>query len=166
MWELDHKEGWQPTYWCFWIVVLKKTLENPLDCREIKPVNPIGNQPWILTGRADAEAKALILWHLMQRAHSLEKTECKRKGQQKTRWLDSIINSEDVNLRKLWETAEYRGTWHAAVHRVAKSSAWLSNSTATGYWWPSLFSEKRNLCIVLAGARIHKVERMERVLHY
>ena len=102
MWELDHKEGWQPTYWCFWVVVLEKTLENPLDCREIKPVNPKVNHPWILTGRADAEAKALILWHLMQTAHSLEKTECKRKGRQKTRWLDSIINSEDVSF---WENS-------------------------------------------------------------
>ena len=61
MWELDHEEGWSPKNWCFWIVVLEKTLESPLDCKEIQPVNPKGNQPWILIGRYDAEAKAPIL---------------------------------------------------------------------------------------------------------
>ena len=62
MWELDHKEGWAPKNWCFWTVVLEKTLESPLDSKEIKPVNPKGNQPWIFTGRTNAEAEALILW--------------------------------------------------------------------------------------------------------
>ena len=61
MWELDHKESWAPKNWCFWTVVFEKTLESPLDCKEIKLVNPKGNQSWILIGRADAEAKALIL---------------------------------------------------------------------------------------------------------
>ena len=62
MWELDHKESWVPRNWCFWTVVLEKTHENPLECKEIKPVNPKGNQSWIFTGRADAEAEAPILW--------------------------------------------------------------------------------------------------------
>ena len=62
MWELDHKEGWVPKKWCFWTVVLEKTLESPLDCKEIKPINPKGNQPWIFTGRTDAEAETPILW--------------------------------------------------------------------------------------------------------
>ena len=62
MWELDHKEGWVPKNWCLWIVVLEKTLESPLACKEIKPVNPKGNQPWIVIGRTDAEAEAPILW--------------------------------------------------------------------------------------------------------
>ena len=62
MWELDHKEGWVPKKWCFWIVVLEKTLESPLDSKEIKPVNPKGNQSWIFIGRTDPEAEALILW--------------------------------------------------------------------------------------------------------
>ena len=62
MWELDHKEGWAPENWCFRIVVLKKTFESPLDSKEIKSVNPKGNQPWIFIGRTDAEAEALILW--------------------------------------------------------------------------------------------------------
>ena len=60
MWELDNKEGWAPKNWCFWTVVLEKTLENPLDCKEITPVNPKGNQPWIFIGRTDAEAP--IIW--------------------------------------------------------------------------------------------------------
>ena len=62
MWELNHKEGWAPKNWCFWIVVLEKTLESRLDCKEIKLVNPKGNQPWIFIRRTDAEAEALILW--------------------------------------------------------------------------------------------------------
>ena len=62
MWELDHKEGWAPKNWCFWTVVLEKTLESPLDCKEIQPVNPKGNQSWIFIGRTDAEAEAPILW--------------------------------------------------------------------------------------------------------
>ena len=62
MWELDHKESWAPKNWCFWSVVLEKTLEIPLESKEIKPVNPKGNQPWIFIGKADAEAEALIFW--------------------------------------------------------------------------------------------------------
>ena len=62
MWELDHKEGWSPKNWYFWTVVLEKTLESPLDCKEIKPVNPKGNQSWIFIGRTDAEAEIPILW--------------------------------------------------------------------------------------------------------
>ena len=73
MWELNHKGGWAPKNWGFWTVVLKKTLENPLDCKEIKPVNPKGNQPWIFIRRSDAKSVASILGQLMQRANSLEK---------------------------------------------------------------------------------------------
>ena len=70
MWELGHKEGWVPKNWCFWIVVLEKTLESPLDSKEIKPVNPKGNQPWIFTARTDAEVEAPTHGHLIQRANS------------------------------------------------------------------------------------------------
>ena len=62
MWELDQEEGWAPKNWCFWTVVLEKTLESPLDCKEIKPVTPKGNQSWIFIGRTDAEADVLIVW--------------------------------------------------------------------------------------------------------
>ena len=74
MWELDYKESWEPKNWCFWTVMLEKSLESPLDCKEIKPVNPKGNQSWILIGRTNAEAEDPILGCLMQRTDSLEKT--------------------------------------------------------------------------------------------
>ena len=74
MWELDYKESWVPKNWCFLTVVLEKTLGSPLDCKEIKPVNPKGNQSWIFIGRTDVEAETPILGHLMQRTDSLEKT--------------------------------------------------------------------------------------------
>ena len=73
MWELDHEEGWAPKNWCFQVVVLGKTLESPLDGKEIKPVNPKGNQPWIFIGRTDTKAEAPYFGHLMWRADSLEK---------------------------------------------------------------------------------------------
>ena len=77
MWELDHKESWALKNWCFWIVVLEKTLESPLDCKEIQPINPKGIQSWIFIGRTDAEVQAPVLWsssHLIRRTDSLEKT--------------------------------------------------------------------------------------------
>ena len=74
VWELDCKESWGPKNWCFWTVVLEKTLESPLDCKEIKPVNPKGNQSWILIGRTDAEAETPILWPPAAKTDSLEKT--------------------------------------------------------------------------------------------
>ena len=74
MWELDHKEGWAPKNWCFWTVMLEKTLKSPLDWKDIKPVSPKGNQLWIFIGRTDAEAEAPYFSHLMRRTDSLEKT--------------------------------------------------------------------------------------------
>ena len=73
MWELDHKEGWGPKNLCFGTVVLEKTLESPLDCKESKPLNPKGNQPWIFIGRTDTEAEAPYFGHVMQRADSFGK---------------------------------------------------------------------------------------------
>ena len=121
--------------------VLEVTLESPLDCKEIKPVNPKGNQPWIFIGRTDAEVR-----HLLQRANSLGKTlmlgkieGCRRRGQQRIRWLDNIItDSKAMNLSKLQETVEDTGAWCAAVHGVAKSQRWLSSWTVMGTesnWW-------------------------------
>ena len=137
MWELDYKESWAPKIWCLWTVVLEKTLESPLDCKEIMPVNPKGNQHWIFIGRTDAEAEALIFGYLMGRADSLDKTLLlekigrKRMGWQRMRWLDDIINSMDMSLSKLRKMVKDRETWCVALHEFAKIGTWLSNWKTT-----------------------------------
>ena len=137
MWELDHKESWVPKNWCFWTVVLEKTLESPLDCKEIKPVNPKGNQSWIFIGSIEAEAKAPMLCHLMQRPDSLEKTlmlgniEGRRRGQQRMGWLGGITDSINMSLSKFREILKDREAWHAAVHGVERNWTQLNNWATT-----------------------------------
>ena len=108
MWELDYNESWASKNWCFWTVVLEKTLESPLDCKEIRPVNPKGNQSWILIGWTDTEAEAPILWPPDVKNWPFEKTlmlgkiEARiRRGWQRMRSLDEITDSKDMSLSKL-----------------------------------------------------------------
>ena len=143
MWELDYKESWVPKNWCFWTVMLRKTLESPLDCKEIRPVQSKEISPEYSLEGLMLKLKLQYFVHLMWRTDSLEKIlmlgkieGSRRRGQQRMGWLNGITNSMHISLSKVWELMD-REAWHGSVCGVAKIWTQLSDWTElkTALWF-------------------------------
>ena len=145
MWQLDYKESWVPKNLCFWTVMLEKSLESPLHCKEIQAVHPKGDQSWVFIGRTDVEAETPIFGHLMWRDDSFEKTlmlgkieGMGRRGWQRKRWLFGITDLMGMNLSELQELVMDREACCAAIHGVTKSRTRLSDWTECILWSQTL----------------------------
>ena len=141
MWELDYKESWTLKNWCFWTVVLEKTLESPLDSKLIQPVHPKGNQSWIFIGKTDAEAETPILWPPDVKSWLIWKDpdagkdwRRNEKGMTEDEMVDGITDSVNLSLSKLWKLVIDREPWCSAAHGVTKSQTQLSD-------WTEMMSE-------------------------